>query len=34
MHGKLTTIDSKRSGKPNTLPIKNAVNDLNDVTLC
>jgi len=34
MHKKLTIIDSKGISKQNTLPIKNAVNDLNDVTLC
>jgi len=34
MQEKLTTINSKRVGKQNALPTKNAVNDLYDATLC
>jgi len=33
MQEKLTIIDSKRVDKQNTLPTKNAVNDLYDATL-
>jgi len=34
MQEKLTTIDSKRVSKQNTLPTKNAENDLYDATFC
>jgi len=34
MQEKLAIIDSKRVGKRNTLPAKNAVNDLYDARLC
>jgi len=34
MQKKLAIIDSKRVGKQNTLPTKNAVNDLYDAKLC
>jgi len=34
MQEKVSVIDSKRVGKRNTLPAKNAVNDLYDATLC
>jgi len=34
MQGKLAIANSKRVGKQNTLPTKNAVNDLYDATLC
>jgi len=34
MHKKLTMTDSKRVGKQNTLPTKNAVNDLYDAKHC
>jgi len=33
MQEKLTIIDSRRVGKQNTLPTKNAVNDLYDATI-
>jgi len=34
MQEKLTITDGKRVGEKNTLPTKNAVNDLYDVTIC
>jgi len=34
MPEKLTIIDSKHGSEQNTLPTKNAVNDLHDATVC